>query len=127
MDIEEFYEADERRRRSAEIEFGLDWHDAHEIRYELNWVQDTGELYVMREPPPHEWGDPTGGIHVDVGPNAPLDGMTVAVIGHVATRPELERILAGWEAAMAQPNSTEWLSEHLKSAGAEVNSENAPE
>ena len=57
MDIEEFYEADERRRRSAEIELGLDWHDVHDVRYELNWVQDTGELYVMREP------NPAGSVH----------------------------------------------------------------
>ena len=50
MDIEEFYEADERRRRSEEIELGTEWLDADGVRYELSWVADTGELYVMREP-----------------------------------------------------------------------------
>ncbi len=50
MDIEEFYEADERRRRSEEVEIGTEWHDADGARYELSWVADTGELYVMREP-----------------------------------------------------------------------------
>jgi hypothetical protein len=127
VDIEEFYDADERRRRSAEIELGIDWHDVHDVRYELNWIQDTGELYVMREPPPHEWGDPVGGIHVDVSSHAPLDGMTVAVIGHIETRMELERILAGWETSMAETNSTNWLAERLRAAGAAVESENAPE
>jgi len=28
MDIEQFYSADERRRQSAEIEFGNNWFDA---------------------------------------------------------------------------------------------------
>jgi len=50
VDIEEFYDADDRRRQSAEIELGGDWHDAKGVRYELNWIEDTGELYVMREP-----------------------------------------------------------------------------
>ena len=27
MDIDEFYDADERRRRSAEVELGIDWQD----------------------------------------------------------------------------------------------------
>ena len=64
VDIEEFYDADERRRRSAELELGRDWKDDHGVRYELNWVEDTGELYVMREPVPHDVADPFGGIHV---------------------------------------------------------------
>ena len=49
MDIEEFYSADERRRRSAEVEFGNNWFDAKGSRYELSWVEDTGELYAMLE------------------------------------------------------------------------------
>ncbi len=53
MDIEEFYDGDPRRRPSAEIELGTDWHDAHGTTYEVNWVEDTGELYLMREPAPH--------------------------------------------------------------------------
>jgi hypothetical protein len=32
MDIEEFYQADERRRRSEEVEIGTDWHDADGAR-----------------------------------------------------------------------------------------------
>ena len=52
MDIEEFYDGDPRRRPSAEIELGADWHDTHGTRYEVNWVEDTGELYLMREPAP---------------------------------------------------------------------------
>ncbi len=63
MDIEEFYEADERRRRSEEVEIGTDWHDADGARYELSWVADTGELYVMREPNAPMSVDPFGDVY----------------------------------------------------------------
>ena len=49
MDIEAFYAEDERRRHSAELEFGRDW-QRRGGRCEVSWVEDTGELYVMREP-----------------------------------------------------------------------------
>ena len=49
MDIEQFYSADERRRQSAEVEFGNNWFDAKGSRYEMSWVVDTGELYAMLE------------------------------------------------------------------------------
>jgi hypothetical protein len=104
VDIEEFYDADERRRRSAELELGRDWHDQYQVRYELNWVEDTGELYVMREPYAYESLDPFGGIHV-AGTHgvdeAEVEGMTVSVVGTVADRQTLEQALEGWEEAMA--------------------------
>ena len=56
MDIEEFYSADERRRHSAELEFGRDWND-DTGRCGVSWVADTGELYLMREPNAGVWGD----------------------------------------------------------------------
>jgi hypothetical protein len=120
VDIEEFYDADERRRRSAEIELGREWHDHSNVRYELNWVEDTGELYVMREPVPIETVDPFGGIHV-VGSHAvdegAVEGMTVSVVGTVTSRTELERDLDGWEEAMGQPDSVAWLVDRLRRHG----------
>ena len=62
MDIDEFYEADPRRRASAELELGTEWLDADNVRHELNYVEDTGELYVLREPAPHVNEDPFGGL-----------------------------------------------------------------
>lgn len=50
MDIESFYEQNEARRESAEIEFGDEWTDASDNEYELSWVEATGELYLMVEP-----------------------------------------------------------------------------
>ena len=117
MDIEEFYEQDERRRASAELEFGGEWRDRYGVRHELNWVEDTGELYVMREPVPHEWADPFGGIHMKKDDQTAMEGMTVAVVGTVADRATLEHDLAGWEDAMGQPDSVAWLVDHLRTAG----------
>lgn len=116
VDIEQFYDRDERRRASAEIELGTEWLDRHGVRYELSWVEDTGELYVMREPPPPGYEDPFGGIYVKVD-NAPVDGITVIVLGTVATRPDLERLLEGWEQHVGQPDSVHWLVDRLEAGG----------
>jgi len=114
MDIEEFYEADERRRSSEEIEFGRDWHDAAGTRYELSWVADTGELYVMREPGAPIAEDPFG----DVFPRGvPLEGLAVAVVGWIPDRTRVEEVLAGWEQAMAGPDGIGWLARRLHERG----------
>jgi len=110
MDIEEFYEADERRRRSEEVEFGTEWTDTDGARYELSWVVETGELYVMREPLVKMTEDPFG----DVFPSAvPTDVLTVAVVGWIAERAEVEDVLAGWQEAMAEPDGVGWLARRL--------------
>lgn len=114
MDIEEFYAQDERRRRSAEIELGTDWHDADGARYELSWVADTGELYVMREPDVPMTEDPFGDVYRS---NVPVGEITVAVVGWVAEQGAMEEILRGWEEAMARPNSVGWIAERLRAHG----------
>ena len=82
MDIEEFYEADERRRRSEEIELGTEWHDRDAVRHEVSWVADTGELYVMREPAAPMGEDSS----VTSSPGRfPTDAVTVAVVGWIPT------------------------------------------
>jgi hypothetical protein len=117
MNIEEFYDADPRRRPSAEIEMGSEWLDAHGVRYELNYVEDTGEVYVMQEPIPREWSDPFGGIHVEGLSDAQEGTMAVRVVAHVDSVDSLHRILDGWEQAMAGENSVEWLAQRLRAAG----------
>ncbi len=117
MDIEGFYDADPRRRRSAEIELGTDWHDDHGTRYELNYVEDTGELYVMREPLPlHIKEDPFGGVYVPPNSTDP-HAMTVHVVAHIDSVDSLHRIVSGWEKAMSEPSGAEWLAERLRAAG----------
>jgi hypothetical protein len=114
VNIEDFYAADERRRASTEIEFGQDWHDATKARFELSWVQDTGELYLMGEPTPSVYEDPIGDFEVDSMTN---DELVVTVLGVVPTHEGVEEVLKGWAEAMAQPQGVEWLTERLRSAG----------
>jgi hypothetical protein len=111
MDIEEFYDADPRRRESEEIEFGREWSDANGMRTELSWVAATGELYAMAEPAGSVEMDPFGDTRVD---DLPTEALTVQILGTVATRAEIDQLLAGWEDRMEQgPNSMQWVRDRL--------------
>jgi hypothetical protein len=112
MDIEEFYSSDERRRQSAEVELGTDWFDAKGNRYELSWVQDTGELYTMLELTPEaDSFTPFGDIEVE---NLPVDRVLVMVVGYIDNLSDVERVLAGWPERMAEPNGISWVAERLR-------------
>ncbi len=115
MNIEQFYSADERRRQSAEVELGTNWFDANGSRYELSWVEDTGELYTMLElvAEADSW-TPFGDIEVE---QMPADRVLVMVIGTIATLDEVEEILAGWPEQMAKPDGISWVGERLRAAG----------
>ena len=86
MNIEEFYDQDERRRESEEIELGNAWHDSSGRRFELSYVVDTGEVYVMSAPDTEMIEDPFGDIAVQ---HEPLDALTVDVIALVPSSAEL--------------------------------------
>ena len=113
MDIEQFYEADERRRRSEEIELGTEWHDGAGSRYEVSWVADTGELYTMCEPSAAMSEDIAGDIHVG---SLPVESLQVSLLGWIAQRDQLDQILSGWEEAMSGSDSMSWLHERLRTA-----------
>jgi len=115
MDIEEFYSSDERRRQSAEVELGTNWFDANGSRYELSWVEDTGELYVMLElvPEMDSW-TPFGDSEVE---EIPVDRVLVMVVGYIQTLSEVETVLAGWPDQMAKPDGISWVADRLKAAG----------
>ena len=106
MDIEEFYDADPRRRESDEVEFGQDWSDAAGVRCEISWVADTGELYAMREPNAPINMDPVGDEYIE---KLPTESVTVEVLGVVPARDALDAVLDGWQQAMGTPNSVEWV------------------
>ena len=111
MDIEEFYDADPRRRESEEIEFGREWSDASGMRTELSWVAATGELYAMAEPAGSVEMDPVGDTRVD---DLPTEALTVEILATVASRAEIDALLSGWEGAMEQgPNSIQWVRERI--------------
>jgi hypothetical protein len=115
MDIEQFYSADERRRQSAEVEFGNNWFDAKGSRYEISWVVDTGELYAMLELTPEagSW-TPFGDVEVE---NVKVDTLVVTILGTIATQVEVEQLLDGWADHMAEADGVHWVAERLQSAG----------
>ena len=110
MDIETFYEQNEARRESAEFEFGSEWTDAADNEYELSWVEATGELYLMVEPDAVVNEDIFGDFVV--GEEA-ISDLTVVVIAKVASLTSLEDQLRGWEEAMLEENSLDWLYERF--------------
>ena len=115
MDIEEFYSADERRRQSAEVELGTNWFDGKGSRYELSWVEDTGELYTMLELIPEaDSFTPFGDIEIE---KIPVDRVLVMVIGYIPTLNDVELVLSGWPAKMSEPDGISWVAERLRSNG----------
>ncbi len=106
MDIEQFYDADPRRRASDEVEFGRDWSDGSGVRSELSWVADTGELYVMREPDAPIDMDPIGDEVVE---SLDTNLLTVEVLGVVEGRAAVDALLQGWQDEMVKPNSLDWV------------------
>jgi hypothetical protein len=115
MDIEEFYSADERRRQSAEVEFGNNWFDNRGSRYEISWVEDTGELYAMLELATgvDSW-TPFGDVEVE---KVKVDTLLITVLAVVPTREEVERLFDGWAEQMAQPDGVHWVAGRLAAAG----------
>lgn len=113
MDIEDFYDEDERRRDSEELELGSDWHDSVGHRYVLSYVESTGELYLMAAPDADALEDGFGDIVVDSA--EPVDGLTVQIVAVIPSTEDLHRALEGWQAAMSAPSSTDWLREKVAS------------
>jgi hypothetical protein len=110
MDIEEFYDADPRRRQSAEVEFGRDWSDDAGGRSEVSWVADTGELYLMNEPIEPLYSDMVGDIEVQ---RVKAGDMTVEILAIVPTREAVDAMLDGWPDAMTGPDSVAWVRERV--------------
>ena len=117
MDISQFYDEDPARRESSEEGFGDGWSteaDRHST-YRASWLNQTGELYVVREPHP-------GGLfaryldQLDVD-QADVEQLTVEVLARFDSEAAVKQALQGWEKAMNHPNSLNWLRERA-SAGA---------
>ena len=98
MNIEEFYEANEARRQSAEVEFGSAWTDAVANEYELSWVQDTGELYLMLGPEAVAHTDMVGDTY---SYDEPISGLIVKIMGTYSPLDKVEMILQGWTDAIS--------------------------
>jgi hypothetical protein len=112
MDIEEFYDQDERRRESDELELGTAWQDGAGHHFCLNYVVETGEVYLMAMPDAEMIEDPFGDIAVDT--DEPVDELTVQVLAVVPTADALHEMIRGWEEEMDKPNSLEWVRAALR-------------
>src|SRR5262249_13209449 len=94
MDIDEFYDQDPRRRASEEIEFGTEWYE-NGLRFEVCWIVDTGELYVMAEPYSRR--------------EISAASVTVEILAVIHGRDTVNSLLAGWRDEMAKPNGLAWV------------------
>ena len=95
-----FYNADPRRLGSRERDVGLWWREGVEgPLHRAAWVNDTGELYLVR-----------------LGPAA-LGGGRVEILATVADSEQLERLMVGWREHCGEPRSLSWLRERAASIG----------
>jgi hypothetical protein len=87
-----FQAADQRRRVSAEVDFGATWRWAgSNDAWRLSWIRATGELYVCR-------ADGYDGSCTDV--------QVLAVVG---TEAEVDVMLDGWQERRYDPDGLSWV------------------
>lgn len=87
-----FYSADARRIHSRELDMGLWWREGPgDPLHRAAWINDTGELYLVR-----------------LGPEAEGGGR-VEVLATVAERERMEDLLQGWRERCGELRSLSWL------------------
>ena len=95
-----FYRADPARLESRERDIGLWWRaGADGPMHRAAWVEDTGELYLVR-----------------LGPAADGGG-AVEVMARVADPDRLEGALRGWRERCGMPGSLQWLRTRVARLG----------
>jgi len=87
-----FYNARPDRLASREQDVGLWWRDgADGPLHRAAWVEQTGELYLVRLCAPEQGGG------------------AVEVLARIDDAERLERTLAGWRERCGEPDSLRWL------------------
>src|SRR5262245_39125573 len=91
--VEDFYQADERRRHSTEQDFGVWWYDGLDRRvpWRVSWVEDTGDVYAVRLGPSRVVSGPAGLAILGGHENGP-----VILLGVVSGEADVEHRLKGW-------------------------------
>ena len=88
--LEAFYKGDHRRRSSRERDVGLFWRGRAGATYRAAWVQNTGEVYLLKHGRPDCKGGP------------------VRLIGSYTSR-EVDDAFSGWRDVCGRPRSVDWL------------------
>ena len=109
-----YYELDERRRRSPELDFGVVWR-FEGGNYRLTWVVETGELIAV-----HLW--PVRRIDRTIRIATHADGleafagepMEVYVLLVVSSREVVEQLLEGWADACWGDDSLLWVVDRVR-------------
>jgi len=92
--LADFYNDDERRINSRELDVGLWWREGDSgCLHRAAWVSETGELYLVRLGPTGEGGG------------------RVEVLASGTERGRLDRVLEGWRERCGEPGSLAWLRE----------------
>ncbi|MCW3032705.1 MAG: hypothetical protein JWM60_1050 [Solirubrobacterales bacterium] len=87
-----FYNSDPDRLSSREQDVGLWWRESADgPLHRAAWINDTGELYLVRLGPPGDGGG------------------TVEVLASVGDADRLARMLSGWRERCGEPGSLRWL------------------
>jgi hypothetical protein len=101
--LSDFYTAEPSRIHSREVDVGLWWRDsAAGPLHRAAWVQDTGELYLVR------LGSPDDG------------GGSVELLAVVEEFDRLQAVLEGWREQCGAPESLAWLRERVTRLGERV-------
>jgi hypothetical protein len=91
--VEAFYDADPRRRRSLEIDYGVMWRDGDKTwpTWKVSLCTDTGEIYAAAQ------SGPSNMTH------------TVYLLADGLTQDACEELLEGWEERCGHPKSFDWI------------------
>lgn len=117
-DIEAFYDADSRRRRSPEADYGVRWTlpGSHRDRYRVSYCGLTGEIYAELQP---------RGLVLLLGVVLPTEDPNRSIVDPAPRYYEgaggLDDVLAGWEHKMDSPGSLVWVRERIAVAPAPWN------
>jgi hypothetical protein len=95
--IEAFYAADARRRHSRERDVGLMWRGPADAAYRAAWVQETGEVYLVKH------GHPVDG------------GGTVDLLARRFGLGELHAVLRGYAHVCGRAGSLAWFFDRIAS------------
>lgn len=124
--LEEFYEADERRRHSGEADYGIFWWDG-EQGYSDTWrisvVAVTGEVYAMRAQAFR--GDRVERSQVVLLGKVAGDHDRPATMPADSERPHptyvvSDRILEGWNLVCGESRSLQWVLDRVLEAVGEA-------